>query len=423
MTVINGSYKEYKLKNGLVVALQNTPTQTVSTKLRVNQGAYNENPGEEGMAHFLEHCLVTAGSKKYDPVRADLIRSSFGYTNAFTNIGRTFFVGEMLGEDLGLFLDYTSDHIFNPRFDKERVNGERGRVLREISDQKSNPSYKNQKEFSRIFYGNHPKSIEVLGDEDIVKNANLEKLTSFHSRGFKPNNMELILVGGLPVNTSEIIDHYFGNYSVGNDTRKNFPKLKPLNGVNILHVATPESINIKNPDESTAGISLCYVGPNAEEIDRYSFVAMNYVLGGDTNSLLFQNLGLKEGLAYSAATFYNGDYNAGEAYISAGIPANKIDKSMDSIFEILSKIKKEKISNEEMNRLKRIMKYTQAKELESNQGHISAIESKLDGGVTPEMNLERWDAVSPESIREAANKYLPEKDGDYVLYIRDPLKK
>ena len=423
MAVINGNYKEYKLENGLVVALQNTPTQTVFAKLRVNQGAYNELPGEEGMAHFLEHCLVTAGSKKYDPVKADLLRSSLGYTNAFTKIGRTFFVGEMLGEDLGIWLDYTSDHIFNPRFDEARVNGERGRVLREISDQKSNPYYKHQKEFSKIFYQDHPKSIEVLGEEEVVKNANLEKIVSFHSRGFSPNNMELILVGGLPENTPEIVNNLFGNYPLGNDTRKVFPELKPLNGVKTIHVSAPEAINIKNPDESTAGISLCYVGPKSGDLDSYSFAAMNYILGGDTKALLFQSLGLKEGLAYSAATSYNGSYNAGEAYVSAGVPANKINNSIDSIFRILDTVKKEKISNEEMNRLKRIMKYTQAKDIESNEGHLNAIEDKLDGGVTPEMSMKRWDDVSPDSIMEVANKYLPKKDGDYVLYIRDPLKK
>ena len=99
MVVINGGYKQYELENGLVVALQNTPTQTVATKLRVNYGSSHEREGEEGMAHFLEHCLVSGGSKKHDPAKADEIRGSFAMFNAFTNIDRTFFVGEMLEGD------------------------------------------------------------------------------------------------------------------------------------------------------------------------------------------------------------------------------------------------------------------------------------------------------------------------------------
>jgi predicted Zn-dependent peptidase len=53
MEIVNGRYREYKLDNGLVVALQNTPTKTVAAKLRVNFGPADEKEGEEGMAHFL----------------------------------------------------------------------------------------------------------------------------------------------------------------------------------------------------------------------------------------------------------------------------------------------------------------------------------------------------------------------------------
>src|SRR3989344_4341028 len=157
MAIINGGYKEYKLINGLVVALQNTPTQTVVTKLRVNYGSSHEKEGEEGLAHFLEHCLVTGGSQKYDPISADKINGSFGYSNAFTNIGRTFFEGQMLAEDLGKWLEYISEHIFRPRFDLERVNSERMRVLREISDSKSSPTHLDSQEYNAVFYRGHPK--------------------------------------------------------------------------------------------------------------------------------------------------------------------------------------------------------------------------------------------------------------------------
>ena len=157
MTTINSDYREYKLDNGLVVAFQSTSAQTVVAKLRINYGSSHEKEGEEGLAHFLEHCLVTGGSSKYDPITADSIRCSFGYSNAFTNIGRTNFIGQILSEDLESWLDYTSDHVFRPRFDRDRVNGERERVLREISDRKSNPVYSAQMEFNNIFYREHPK--------------------------------------------------------------------------------------------------------------------------------------------------------------------------------------------------------------------------------------------------------------------------
>lgn len=72
MTLYNKNYREYKLDNGLFVALQKTSTQTIAGRLRVKHGALNEKPGEEGIAHFLEHVLATGGSKKYSP--ADILK-------------------------------------------------------------------------------------------------------------------------------------------------------------------------------------------------------------------------------------------------------------------------------------------------------------------------------------------------------------
>ena len=261
MGIINGNYRNYELNNGLVVALQNTPTQTVAGKLRVNFGSSHESEGEEGLAHFLEHCLVTGGSQKYDPLTADDIRGSFGDFNAFTTLGRTFFVGQMLTEDLETWLDYTSDHTLKPRFDEERVNGERERVLREISDTKSNLTYLANQEFDAVFYRGHPKGRFNLGKEEVIKNANLKKISSFHSRGYHPNNMDLIIVGGLPKNIEEVVEKYFGNMPRGENTRKNFPEIKPLQGKTIIHRSATERYNADNPEESSAQILLASICP------------------------------------------------------------------------------------------------------------------------------------------------------------------
>lgn len=424
MTVINGGYKQYELDNGLVVALQNTPTQTVAGKLRVNFGSSHEKSGEEGMAHFLEHCLVTGGSKKYDPVTADEIRDSFGFSNAATNIGRTFFWGNMLTEDLDSWLSYVSDHTLNPRFDKERVNGERERVLREISDSKSNSTYLANQEFNDVFYRGHPKGMPTLGKEKVVKNANLTQIADFHSRGFHPNNMDIILVGGLPDSIEEAVHQYFGTMPRGNNTRKDFPEIKPFIGQKIIHRTATERYNADNPQESSAQLLLASTFPSEPHPDEYAIKTMSTILGGGTNSFLFQNMGLKKGLAYNVNTSYTGYYNCGEWNANANVPANRIDEAVDTLFEEIERIKTYRVSEATVNRIKRNAKYNLAKTFESNEGHISAIEGKLDSRLTPESYMEGWNQVTPERVQEVANKYLPNKTkGNYVLYIGDPLKR
>ena len=238
----------------------------------------------------------------------------------------------MLVEDFESWLDYISDHVFRPRFDKERVNGERERVLREISDDKSNPAFQAQMEFERVFYKGHPKSKYVLGREEVIKNADRNTIRSFHGRGYHPNNMDLIIAGGLPENAEELIKNYFGNVPSGQNTRREFPEAKLLAERIILHRPAPERVNSDNADESSAQIYLHFAGPINGHQDEYAVEAMNRIIAGDTNSLLFQNLELKKGLAYYTNAIHNGECNVGELGINAYVPAKRIDEAVDTIF-------------------------------------------------------------------------------------------
>lgn len=421
--MVNGNFREYKLDNGLVVALQNTPTQTAVAKLRVNYGSSHESPGEEGLAHFLEHCLVTGGSKKFDPTTADEIRSSFRYTNAYTNIGRTCFDVHLFSEDLENWLEYISDHIFNPLFDEDRVNGERARVLREISDRKSHTAYLDYLKLGELFYRGHPKQIEGLGKEDVIKNVNLEKIAAFHRRGYAPNNIDLLIAGGLPGNIDEIVRLHFGSSSSGENMRRNFPRLMPLENKTIIHSLAPEKLNRENPEQSSAFIGIKYLGPITGEDDEYSIRVLSDVLGTGSTSLLFKNLGLKKGLAYSTDTYIHGDYNAGEMGVEASVHAGRIEEAIQSIFEELEKLKTEKMPSRTIDMLKKSARYSIATAFETNSGHINAIERKLDDDLTPETFLRKFNEVTPESVIRVANKYLPDREnGKYIIYIRDPLK-
>ena len=424
MVITDEGHRQYELDNGLVVALQNTPTQTVAAKLRVNYGAFHEGENEEGMAHLLEHCLVTGGSQKYSPLVADKIRGIFGDYNAFTSIGRICFEGQMLAEDFEKWLDFVSDHVLKPRFDLNRLNSERGRVLREISDSKSDITYPSSREFNTVFYGDHPKGRFILGKEEVVDNADLAKIKEFHSRGFHPNNIDLIIAGKIPSNIDNLVEKYFGSFAKGKNTRTIFPEMQYLKEQTILNRFAPERHNSDNPEESSAQLVLACTLPSELSSEEYEIMAMSQILGGDTHSLLFQNMGAKKGLAYSVNSSYDGEYNFGGLFVNADVPARRIDEAIETIFEEMDKLKTQKISEKILGRIKKRSKFRLAMASELNRGQTGLLERRLDEGLTPETFLNNYDAVTPEKVFNVANKYLPDKDkGNYVLYISDPLKK
>ncbi|MFW6173919.1 MAG: hypothetical protein ACOC5T_09255 [Elusimicrobiota bacterium] len=110
--------------------------------------------------------------------------------------------------------------------------------------------------------------------------------------------------------------------------------------------------------------------------------------------------------------------------IDAYVPAKRIDEAIDSLFEQIQRMKTEKVDEKKVERIRRTAKYNLAKAFESNEGHISAIDLKLDEGLTPESIMEGYNGVTPDRILEVANRYLPDREkGNYVLYIRNPLTK
>jgi len=418
------NYREYKLENGLVVALQTTPTQTIAGNLRINFGAFHEKKGEEGLAHFLEHCLVTGGSRKYNPEESDEIIGNLGYLNAATDIGKTEYQVKMIPEDLEQWLDFISDSLFNPRFDKKRVEGERLRVLQEIRDEKSSPEYKWRILVNKAFYREHPGGIFVSGREEVIKTADIGRLRDYYSRGYSVNNMDLILVGNLPKNIENLIGKYFGKQIAGENTRVIFPQLKPLNKKTIFHISAPGLYNEENPAESSADISLSFVTVPDNHPNSFIIRIIGNILGGSNiNSRFFKILGLEKGLAYNIYTSYDGSYNTGNFGISATIPSGRLDESINAISQEIKRLE-EGIGEDELKRCKKSLKYSIAETFDSNLECIYLIERKLDYGLTPEFILSFFDSITPEKVREIANKYLVSgiKNEKYVLAIRDPLK-
>ncbi len=425
MNVINGNYREFKLENGLLVALQETPTRTISSVLRINHAGLHERKGEEGIAHFLEHCIMNGGTEKYSPERLEEIRDSFGEAGASTGPGRTIFNTSFSSEDFEDYLDFISQLVFHPRFDEVRVNGERKRVLMEIADKKTSIVSRDNHAFRDEIYRRHPVNYWVLGDEEVVSSASINDLNKFHARGYNTNNMDLAIVGGLPKNIEELIRDYFTDEPSGESGKIDFPLLQPLEKSVVLHRDAPDLRNKENLEKSMShiGIGLIVV-PDLHE-DNYAVRTMSHVLGGDASSRLFKKIGLEKGLAYSAGTNCDGDYNAGVMIVNASVPSKRQEEAIDAIFEEMRKLKQEKIPEKDGARIKKIIKYRVAEVLESNGGHLYAINERRDTNRSPEDFFAGYNAVTSEKIIEVANKYLPSsrEDGNYVLLIRDSLKK
>ncbi|MBI4175795.1 MAG: insulinase family protein [Candidatus Aenigmarchaeota archaeon] len=424
MAVLNGNCREFQLDNGLIVALQETPTETVYGRLRIDHGAIHEREGEEGIAHFLEHCLMTGGSAKYSPADVEKIRGNIGYGNATTTLEKTEIPFDLLADDLELYLDFVSDAAFSPLLDADTMNQERVRVLREIADDKSNPDFKDNRDFKEALVGAGPHTYYVAGKDEIIKRAAPDDLRGFHSRGYFANNMNLVLVGGLPADIDKIVRKYFERRPSGKVERFVFPRPKPLHEPVVICRHAPELLNREKPEESTAFLKIAMHGPRYAEGDRFPVQILAEILGRAGTSRLHKAVSENRGLAYGIGCGYEIGHNQGNIYVMGGIASKGLDEAAGIIFGEFRKLQGQLACSDELESTKRVIRYRVAKTAESNQGHAFRIETKMEYGETADMYSAGIAAVTPEMVRDAAKKYLPasRENGRYVMLIRDPLK-
>lgn len=423
---INMNNKMKKLENGFKFTLLKTPTKTITGRLRIKFGALDEYEDEYGLAHLLEHVIMTGGNKKYSVEQSSEIRSLLHNTNAHTSHTQTTFTIDTLSENFELFLDYISNCVFNPIFNEEKIEEEKKRVLREIADIKSSADYNDFQKYQETYYGKNSQFVyKIFGDENTIKKVDSNKLKKIHDRGYSPNNMDLIIVGDIPNNAEELINKFFSAYKAKKINKKKLEHFKKLERKTELFFPASDLINHFNISHSSGSLNICFPAPKITEDEYIIAYTLFGILGGVQNSRLFKNISQEKGLAYNIGARYFSNNRAGTIEIYAKLIAEKKEEGINAIFNEIKKLREELITHEELKKFKNTVKYVIAKIFENNSGHCSAIQDFNDYGIIISDTLKRLDKITPESLQLVAKKYFPKdrKNGKYVLIFRDPLMK
>jgi len=423
MSTLNGKYREFSLDNGLLVSLKRIPTNTIASRLSVNHGTVHELKGEEGFSHLFEHMLLKDGAHDHSVEETNVIRNSLGEYKPITGFDRTSFPAGIIPSDLELMLDYLSGIVFNPRFDKGIFSAEKAAVIRERADNRSKPYRKDNVDFNEALYGSHPFNYDIFGKATIIRNAKIDDLRNFHSRGFHAGNAHLILAGPLPTNVESLIRKYFDNIPAGEPNKFDFPPLNPLQNRVVLERMAKDLLDTEEPEESSAFLNLGLVVPPYNSEHSNAMAMIGQVLISYSECRLFNRLRGQDGNIYDIDGGYRGTYNKGVIEIFGKVKALNVDHVVDSIFSEFQRLRHEEVPESELRMITKFHDYRIRAELETSQGHVKAIGRKVATGLTPSMWLDRMRAVTPEQIKQAAMLYFPEsrKDGKYVLLIRNPL--
>src|SRR5258705_8158796 len=208
-----------KLPNGLTYYIQKNakPEKKMELRLVVNAGSVLEDPDQRGLAHFMEHMNFN-GSKHFPKNElVDYLQKvgvKFGADlNAYTGFDETVYILPISTNDADIVekgFTVLEDWAFNNLLDKTEIEKERGVVLEESRLSKGAQERMLRQYFPKLFNVSKYAERLPIGKDSILKNFKPATLESFYRQWYRPNLMEVIVVGDIDPAEAEkkIKDHF-----------------------------------------------------------------------------------------------------------------------------------------------------------------------------------------------------------------------
>ncbi len=396
--------KTFTLKNGmkfLVVEDFSIPNANMYLFYRV--GSRNEYQGITGLSHFFEHMMFN-GAKKYGPKMFDqTMEFNGGANNAYTREDITAYTNWFPASAAEVIFDLEADRISSLTIDPKIVESERGVVLSERSTGLENSPWSllSQTVQAAAFL-EHPYHWPVIGYENDMKNWTQQDLERYFKTYYAPNNCVVVVSGGI---RTEEVKRLAEKYLEPIPAQPAPPK------VHIVEpVQTGERRVTVQKDVATPYLLISYHAPEAKHEDFYALNILSSVLSSGKSSRLYSSLVDKKQLATQVFTNFSESFDPTlfQVYAVANRNVNEADLEK-TIYEEIEKIKKEGISESELQKIKnqKLMEfYEQIETINGKSNNIGTYEVFFGDYRKMFDAPASYDKVTVADVQNVAKKYF-----------------
>ncbi|PIW61981.1 pitrilysin family protein [Shewanella sp. CG12_big_fil_rev_8_21_14_0_65_47_15] len=217
----------YTLANGLrvrLLPLEDKQTLTIASQFNV--GARNEAKGQSGYAHLFEHMLFKGSENAPGDTYAQQFSALGARFNASTHFDYTNYFVTLPSQALELALYLEADRFIRPSLNATTVKNQQETVLQEMAQTIDNQPYvRSAMEFLLDQVQGTPYGHGIIGSREDILQATPESLTAFHRAYYRPDAMQLSLVGKLSPQTRQWIEQNFATWPKPTTTEPRFTEL------------------------------------------------------------------------------------------------------------------------------------------------------------------------------------------------------
>ena len=321
---------EYRFSNGFKLLLMpdaSKPTVTVNMTYLV--GSRQENYGETGMAHLLEH-LMFKGTPQHGAIPQEFSKRGMSF-NGTTSLDRTnYYEFFPAGDDnLQWAITMEADRMLNSFIAQKDLDSEMTVVRNEFESGENSPSSVMVKRMQSVAFDWHNYGNSTIGNRSDIEHVKIENLQAFYRTYYQPDNAVLLVAGKFdPAKVLAWVDRSFGKMP------------KPARALPTFWTVEPTQDGERQFTIRRSGdVQLVYVGykiPSGIHIDSDAAGVAADILADTPNGRLHKLL-VETGKASAIVQFQLSGYAPGLQIIGAvvkkGEPLEPVRKALTDAIE------------------------------------------------------------------------------------------
>lgn len=403
-------YRVHTLYNGIRLIHKHTDSQVAHLGITIDVGSRDEERQENGMAHFIEHCIFKGTKKRSSSRILSRIDGVGGELNAYTTKEETAVFCTFLSKHYERATELLSDIIFNSVFPDKELDKEKSIIIEEINSYEDSPMELIYDEFESLVFGDTGLGRMILGTEKKVKSFSSSQVMDFIKKNWATNLIVISTVGDIKFEKwVRLIEKFFGYIPprpINRQRKENYnyiPQHKEL-----------------NRDTYQAHIMIgcpCYDYTSEKKV---AFSLLNNVLGSSAmNSYLNMNVREKYGFTYLIESSYNAYSDNGIFQIYAGTDEQYIDKTLSLIKKGLQRFVDKRLTQSQIHKAKEQLKGQLSIQNDYNREEMLAIGKSLlnyNHVQSLEETFSDIDSISAEDILEVASEIFRIDNLSTIIY-------
>ena len=402
-------YNTFTLENGLRIIHLPSPSQVVYCGYQVAAGTRDEQPGEEGLAHFCEHMTFKGTERRNALQIIKSLEQLGGDLNAFTNKEDTTFYAAIQKEHINKAVDLLTDIVFHSQYPQHEIDKEVEVICDEIESYNDSPAELIYDEFENILFAGHPLGHNILGNAELLRTFTTEDALRFVRRHYRPDNAIFFVYGD--VDFGRLIRRIeSGQWKV--DSCDYQPcTITTAQSNHISPLSTLHSPLIKEIGSHQSHVMVGTRAYSYNDSRRMSLYLLNNIIGGPgMNARLNLSLRERHGLVYTVESTMASYSDTGVWSVYFGCDPHDVNKCLRLVHHELDKVMSKPLSDSQLRAAKRQLKGQIAIACDNReQFALDFGKSFLHYGNERDLDtlFRRIDAISAKDIQDVALELFP----------------